>query len=162
MQFRTRITSRTTGQRGTALVEFALCLPIVALILVGIVEFGFLMNAKNDVTEAARDGARQAAVNAGGSTGSCAGAGQNWLGAACTIAPSGANICLSAPDGSFEIGSAIQVTVSYTYNWITPLGAATTGGNPITLVGKNIMRLEQKGTNLPNGALSGSVCVQKT
>jgi hypothetical protein len=162
MQFRTRITSRKTGQRGTALVEFALCLPIVALILVGIVEFGFLMNAKNDVTEAARDGARQAAVNAGGTTGSCAGAGANWLGAACTIAPTGANICLQAPDGSFEIGSSIEVTVSYTYNWITPLGAATNGGNPITLVGKNIMRLEQKGTNLPNGALSGPVCVTKT
>jgi Flp pilus assembly protein TadG len=43
-------------------VEFALLLPLVMLILIGIVEFGRAWQAKQTLTDAAREGARLAAV----------------------------------------------------------------------------------------------------
>ena len=48
--------------RGQALVEFALLLPLVMLILIGIVEFGRAWQAKQTLTDAAREGARAAVV----------------------------------------------------------------------------------------------------
>lgn len=53
---------RRLGNRGQALVEFALLLPVVMLILIGIVEFGRAWQAKQTLTDAAREGARLAAV----------------------------------------------------------------------------------------------------
>ncbi|HEX9180374.1 MAG TPA: TadE family protein, partial [Burkholderiales bacterium] len=53
---------RRRGQRGQALVEFALILPLLMLVLFGIVEFGRAWNAKQVLTDAAREGARLAVV----------------------------------------------------------------------------------------------------
>lgn len=50
-------------EEGQGLVEFALVLPILLLFLLGIVEFGWLFNARISLTSAAREGARVAAVS---------------------------------------------------------------------------------------------------
>jgi Flp pilus assembly protein TadG len=50
------------NSRGQALVEFALLLPLVMLILIGIVEFGRAWQAKQTLTDAAREGARLAVI----------------------------------------------------------------------------------------------------
>jgi Flp pilus assembly protein TadG len=50
------------GRRGQALVEFALILPLMMLLLLGIVEFGRAWNVKQVLTDAAREGARLAVV----------------------------------------------------------------------------------------------------
>ncbi len=47
--------------RGAALVEAALILPVVAIILFGVIEFGFLFATAQTANSAARAGARQAA-----------------------------------------------------------------------------------------------------
>lgn len=49
-------------EKGQSLVEFALVLPILLLFLLGIIEFGWLLNAQISLTSAAREGARLAAV----------------------------------------------------------------------------------------------------
>jgi Flp pilus assembly protein TadG len=49
--------------RGQAIVEFALILPILLLILMGVFDFGRAIVAYNTVSEAARNGARVAIVN---------------------------------------------------------------------------------------------------
>jgi len=54
-----RLAARADGQ---ALVEFALVLPILVLILMGIIEFGRIFFAYLVITEMAREGARYAAV----------------------------------------------------------------------------------------------------
>ena len=48
---------------GQALVEFALILPVLVLLLMGLFDFGRLIVAYNTVSEAARIGARVAIVN---------------------------------------------------------------------------------------------------
>lgn len=49
-------------RRGQALTEFALILPLLALLLVGLIEFGFLLYAHIQVSSAAREGARAASL----------------------------------------------------------------------------------------------------
>jgi Flp pilus assembly protein TadG len=66
-----RLTSRCGGEDGAVLVEFALVMPILALFLFGIFEFGINMNDYQTIRQATRDSARQAVVGDYG-TGSCA------------------------------------------------------------------------------------------
>src|SRR5262252_10068455 len=49
--------------RGATAVEFALLLPILLLIVFGIIDFGRALNTQITLTQAARVGARLAAVN---------------------------------------------------------------------------------------------------
>jgi Flp pilus assembly protein TadG len=51
---------------GAQLVEFALLAPLLLLLVLGIVEFGWLFSQNNDVRHGAREGARAAAVSLGG------------------------------------------------------------------------------------------------
>jgi Flp pilus assembly protein TadG len=53
---------RPRGDRGSAAVEFALVLPLLLLLVFGIVDFGRMLNDKIMLTEAAREGARSAAL----------------------------------------------------------------------------------------------------
>ena len=59
---RLRIGRRTKERRkksvGQSLVEFTIMLPILLMMLSGLIEFGFLLNAYLDVIDAARDAAR--------------------------------------------------------------------------------------------------------
>jgi Flp pilus assembly protein TadG len=57
------IKSRLADERGTAVVEFAIVLPILAVVLFGIIDFGRILNYWNDENQMAADGARWAAVN---------------------------------------------------------------------------------------------------
>jgi len=50
------------NERGQALAEFALVLPLVLLFIAGIVEMGRAWNIKQAVTDAAREGARYTVV----------------------------------------------------------------------------------------------------
>lgn len=52
-------------ESGQSLVEFALIVPLLILIVLGIIEFGWIFNGKITTTSAAREGARVAAVPAG-------------------------------------------------------------------------------------------------
>jgi hypothetical protein len=50
-------------ERGAAAVEFALVMPLLILLLFGIIEFARVWNARQTLTDAAREGARIAVVN---------------------------------------------------------------------------------------------------
>jgi Flp pilus assembly protein TadG len=62
------IKSRLADERGTAVVEFAIVLPVLAVVLFGIIDFGRVLNYWNDENQMAADGARWAAVNHNPST----------------------------------------------------------------------------------------------
>lgn len=59
LRFSRKISKREDGQ---SLVEFALIIPIVIFLLLAIIEYGWMLNAKITLTSAAREGARVAAV----------------------------------------------------------------------------------------------------
>jgi Flp pilus assembly protein TadG len=63
---------RLQGDRGQAIVEFAFVLPILGLVIAGILQFGVAFHNYLGITDAARVGARAAAVHR--TTGPCAAA----------------------------------------------------------------------------------------
>jgi Flp pilus assembly protein TadG len=50
------------SEKGAALVEFALVLPLLLILLFGIIEFGFFIFNKSVITNASREGARAGVV----------------------------------------------------------------------------------------------------
>ncbi len=55
-------TQARRGEQGNALIEFALVLPLLLLVFAGIVDFGFLFQRYEVITNAAREGARIAVL----------------------------------------------------------------------------------------------------
>ncbi|HVL05599.1 MAG TPA: TadE family protein [Acidimicrobiales bacterium] len=55
---------RRRDERGAAVVEFALILPLLVLFVFGIVEFGRAYSARIELTSAVREGARAVALGA--------------------------------------------------------------------------------------------------
>ena len=56
------ISKRLKSERGAELIEFALVLPLLLLVVMGIAEFGFIFMRYEVVTNAAREGARLAVL----------------------------------------------------------------------------------------------------
>src|SRR5687768_1788226 len=54
--------SRLVSERGQALIEFALIFPLLLLVMLGIVDFGFLFQRYEVLTNATREGARIAVL----------------------------------------------------------------------------------------------------
>jgi hypothetical protein len=146
-------------ERGAALVEFVLVLPLVLLILFGMVDFGKAFNYWNDETHLANEAARQAVVN---SCPQCtsgqtinqwikteADSGELQNGGTQSISSPGMRVCiwfpnkatLPAPD-YYAVGQPVQVIVHAQYNWLAYLVGQ---GLPLhsDLTGTATMRLEQ-------------------
>lgn len=58
-----RSPNRTSAERGSVVTEFALVLPVLLFILLGIVEYGIAFNRAQAVEAAAREGARLASLS---------------------------------------------------------------------------------------------------
>jgi len=110
---------RKDSERGAAAVEFALLLPMLLLVVFGIMEFGQLYNVQISASNAAREGARYAAVHyadAGGYSDTAAvAAARN---SAPTL-PSSTQIIVSYPAGACSAGSSVKVTVRPPATWMT-------------------------------------------
>lgn len=92
---------------GAAALEFALVIPVLILLLVGIIEFGFMFQAQLALTHAAREGARMAAVGRWDAT--------EVTNRAFPIVPAIAT-SPSPPSGALS-GQAITITLTYDYDW---------------------------------------------
>jgi len=53
---------RLAAQKGQSVVEFALLVPFLLILMMGIIEFGYLINCHVSVANATREGARAAAL----------------------------------------------------------------------------------------------------
>jgi hypothetical protein len=56
------VAGRLKSERGAELIEFALIFPILLLVVVGIIDFGFLFQRYEVLTNATREGARMAVL----------------------------------------------------------------------------------------------------
>lgn len=61
-----------SDDRGAAMVEFAIILPVLVLLVFGIMEFGRAYNNQNALTHAAREGIREYAITQDASLGEAA------------------------------------------------------------------------------------------
>jgi len=130
------------GQRGQSLVEFAFVLPIIVLVIVAFIEVGRAVFAWNTIANAARQGARVAAVNQLSVVTDCDESRPiedpyepHWSIRGCAIAAAGAlgitsaNVTVSyapppsttlACDPTLHVGCIAAITVTYDYSVSTP------------------------------------------
>jgi Flp pilus assembly protein TadG len=121
-------TRRTKKDAGQALVEFAIILPILLLLLFGILQFGVIFNNYVQVTSAAREGARKAAVSRTlGTAGATSAARTAAKNASPGLRLSDSQITVT-PSNNFAQGSDVTVTVRYPYS-INILGRIVASGN---------------------------------
>jgi Flp pilus assembly protein TadG len=112
------------GSRGQGLVEFALIFPILILLLLAIFDAGRLVFAYNDITNAARVGARVAIVDQTGSVARDATIAQaTSLGLANTdVTVSYLASDLKGPCATpYQLGCVAQVDVTFDWQAITPV-----------------------------------------
>lgn len=130
-------------ERGAAAVEFALVLPVLLAILLGIMEFGFLFNQQISATNAAREGARFAAVHYQ-DTGFSDQLARNAARSAAPTLNSGTTaVNLSYSAGSCASGGTVTVTVLPKKGWLTGFFNSGTPAGTTTapqLTGKAVMQ----------------------
>jgi Flp pilus assembly protein TadG len=120
-QIRRKIEFRS--EQGQSLTEFALALPVLALLLFAVIQFGITFNNYVTLTDATRAGARKAAVSgkAPNPSGTCASA----------IRSSAKDLKQSDLDAScsstWRPGSDVTVTATYPYK-ISLLGMVVKSG----------------------------------
>lgn len=124
------------NNKGQALVETALVLPIILLILLGIIDFGLMFNNYLMVGNASREGARTAAV---GATDSEITALVDDV--AATLDASKITVTITPSQVSRKKGDEVVVTVDYDYNMITPIISLIIPG-PLHLSSRSVMRVE--------------------
>lgn len=98
------------SESGAALVEFTILMPVLFLILFGIVEFGMIVFTQNNMTNAAREGARTSAVQ-GGTMANANTAACRWLvGTGQTFTITSTDLCTGANSATQDV--KVQITVS--------------------------------------------------
>jgi Flp pilus assembly protein TadG len=128
-----RIRKTRKGERGQNLVEFALVIPLLLLLVIGIAEFGRAWMTKNILTGAAREAVRIMAVQTGNITTATARADNILNSAGITTA----NVNVIDASSAFE-----PVSVIVTYNFPVVLAGFIPGLDNITLSSTTTMRRE--------------------
>ena len=126
------------AERGTALIEFTLILPLLLIMTVAAVDFGRAFFVKNVVAQAAREGVRLRAV---ASSADSALVRDRVLQVANASNVTVKSLAITGPDAQRQV----KVAVTVEFNWIFPgvfnlFGANFT--NPMSLTGEAVMRNE--------------------
>jgi hypothetical protein len=157
-------------ERGAALIEFVLVLPLVLLLLFAMIDFGKAFSYWNDETHLANEAVRYAVVNRNPLGGASLEAGvksdaesgelRNGCGG-CSVRNPGISVSFcfvnhdpgnpdpSAPDT--RVGAPLRATVTTSYHWLAYLVGQ---GLPLTsgLGASATMRVEQPYTDSPAGS----------
>jgi Flp pilus assembly protein TadG len=123
---------KPADQGGVALVEFALVLPLILLLLLGMIDVGKALNYWNDETHLANEAARAAAVNRSPVAGQTinnavkaeADSSELRNGGTSSISSPGVTVCIWFPNGTHPTGpkaltgEPVEVKVWADYNWL--------------------------------------------
>jgi Flp pilus assembly protein TadG len=153
----TNIQSRLRNEDGAALVEFALVLPLLLVLLLGMVDLGKAYNYWIDETHLSNTAARWAAVNKNPGPGATlqqsirdeADTDELKNGGTDSIA-NPVQVCVSFPNGTSNVGDPVKITVSADYNFLSFL-TSQSGLTAKTITGSSTMRLEAVPTNFSAG-----------
>ncbi len=141
---------RWRTERGTALVEAAITIPILLLIAVGIFEFGRAYQTWQVLTNAAREGARMSVLPNGNASAVEAGVRQYMQNGQLPLyATAGVTVDRAASisvNGNAEIASQITVTYPFTFMVLQPVAqlvnAGSSTGSALSMTATALMRNE--------------------
>jgi Flp pilus assembly protein TadG len=149
---KTTLTKRIRGERGSAILEVALTLPLMLMVSVGIFEFGRAYQTWQVLTNAAREGAR-IAVLPGATAAGVQTRVREYVASGQLSNPNTANavvtpVNVSIGGGNTATGSQVVVTYPFNFIVLNPVvrlvaGGSTVGGAPITMTVNATMRNEQ-------------------
>lgn len=135
-----KLLTTTNKEEGASAVEFALVLPILMVLVLGIIQFGFIFFHYISITHAAREGARWAALEQEDHE-----VREKVKKSAPGLALTDADIDIKpAGDRSGLIGEPVTVTVQYKTPVIAPLigNAIGVSGPEISLSNHSTQRIE--------------------
>jgi Flp pilus assembly protein TadG len=120
---------RAGSEEGSALVEFAVTLPLLMLVVTGITTFGIALNNYLQLTEAVGIGGQQLAVSRGNTLDPCATAAAAIEGAAPYLAPGSLSFTFTLNGASYG-----PYAGNTTWSGSTCASSSTTTGAPANLV----------------------------
>ncbi len=137
-----RALARAKSEAGQSLVEFTLVLPMLLILLFAIVDMGRAFYTWNQVANAAREGARTAAVQS--DTATINAAVTSAMGSLTTTSPT---LTRTYTNVQAAKGNTVTVKLDYKFKYVTPLSPLLqlVGGSAIanpTLSSTSAMRLE--------------------
>ena len=136
-------------ERGAALVEFAFVLPLLLILVLGVIDFGLMINQGTLVNNASREGAREGIFGSDAATIEA-----RVRAAALGIDPADLTVIVGckAPDGTscpgvsydaeWEPGGTVVVQTQYTYRFLTPITSLVGMGSSQQLGYDIEMRIE--------------------
>ena len=122
------------SEKGQAMVEFALVVPLLVMLLFGIIDFGRIFHTYLAIDHASREAARVASIGESDAT------------IVSTAVTNAASVSLKSgqvsvsPGGTKSSGSDVTITITYPISFLTPVVSSITG--PITLSSSTVMRVE--------------------
>lgn len=124
------------NEKGQSLVEFSIMLPIVVLILMGIIEFGLMLNSYLMIENASREGARTGIV---GSTDTDI---RSQITVVSPVLDSNRlTINITPAESQRKSGDTLTVSVTYSYQMTVPI-ISNLFSSPIQLRAQTSMRME--------------------
>ena len=127
-------------ERGQALVEFAMVMPIMLLLLFALVDFGRAFYSWLLITNAAREGARVAATQSPLTDV------ETRIYEAASVLDA-ASITITTTNVQGNRGETVEIDLAFSFSFVTPIGnlAGLLGGTTVsapTITGHSSMRLE--------------------
>jgi hypothetical protein len=123
-------------EKGQSMVEFAMILPVLLLIIIGIIEFGFMFSGYLALSNASREAVRTVSL---GETDTVAI--QRAKDVAIILNPSKMIVSINPSAAIRDRGDSVRVTIVYEYDFLTPFMESLFGGN-LQLEAEATMRVE--------------------
>ena len=129
------------SEKGQAMVEFALCLPLVLVILGAVMDFGWVFMHELTLSTAVREGARIASVSAG--SGSYIDETMEKVEDTASICNNGSlNVSVTATNPGHPGDGDIEVRATYDLQMLTPMAKLIFGGMTYEIHSSCVMRAE--------------------
>ena len=124
------------NQKGQALVEFAIILPIIMLLIMGIFQFGMMLNAYITIENASREGARAGIIGS-----SDAEIETLIISTSPSLEPERLTVTITPDETRRIAGNTLTVKVTYDYKLTVPI-ISNLFNKVIVLNGQTSMRIE--------------------
>jgi Flp pilus assembly protein TadG len=139
------VAAKMQSERGNVLVEFALIMPVLILILAGIVQFGFLLNAKIAVNSASYEAARSATLSDDPEADAVRSA-ESYASASLPGWELGDRLDMQVEFTGYMPGDAVKVNIYYRvplfFSKILPISEG--GSDFFQVSGSSVMQIEEK------------------